>query len=262
MTDQREDSPEARIAEIRERARIYRSLKRQWDSPLQDIEYLLGRLHEQEQSWRCFHCGEVFTTVGAASDHFGTNEGAKPGCLIDRVALEEGGKPERGRGLLMALRKAEAKVHEQAQEIEQTIQRVAELPDRTSPEDWPDVMLVTGDELRQILQDELSALLRRRSGETGGWQPTGWRWVCPKCRTVLSCADSTPNRIVETAKAHTRRHREREVIGMEDSGDLPTVPSSEEGNPQPTLTTPCVRCITNPASLCIGCATTYKEGDY
>ncbi len=28
---------------------------------------------------------------------------------------------------------------------------VAELPDRTSPEDWPDAMLVTVDELRAIL---------------------------------------------------------------------------------------------------------------
>ncbi len=28
---------------------------------------------------------------------------------------------------------------------------VAELPDRTSPEDYPDAMLVTGDELRGII---------------------------------------------------------------------------------------------------------------
>lgn len=33
--------------------------------------------------------------------------------------------------------------------------RVAELPDRTSPEDWPEAMLVTGDELAQIVEDEL-----------------------------------------------------------------------------------------------------------
>lgn len=59
--------------------------------------------------WTCFHCGETFTTPGAARDHFGAAKGAEPGCLIEyRVALEEGGKPERGRGLLMALRKAEA----------------------------------------------------------------------------------------------------------------------------------------------------------
>src|SRR4029453_8937191 len=34
------------------------------------------------------------------------------------------------------------------------IRRVAELPDRTSPADWPEAMLVTADELRCILQDQ------------------------------------------------------------------------------------------------------------
>jgi hypothetical protein len=58
-------------------------------------------------AWECFHCGETFTTPGGARDHFGETPENTTGCLIDRVALEEGGKPERGRGLLMALRKAE-----------------------------------------------------------------------------------------------------------------------------------------------------------
>lgn len=35
------------------------------------------------------------------------------------------------------------------------IQRVAELPDRTSPDDWPEAMLVTSEELRDIIEDEL-----------------------------------------------------------------------------------------------------------
>lgn len=61
-------------------------------------------------SWRCFHCDEEFTTRGAAADHFGPHPAATPGCVIDKVAIEEGGKPERGRGLLMALRKAEAEL--------------------------------------------------------------------------------------------------------------------------------------------------------
>ena len=58
--------------------------------------------------WTCFHCGETFTTPGSASDHLGRLLRLRQGVLIDRVVLEEGGKPERGRGLLMALRKAEA----------------------------------------------------------------------------------------------------------------------------------------------------------
>lgn len=50
--------------------------------------------------WTCFHCGETFTTVGSARDHFGANPDAQPGCMV-RVSL--GGE----RGLLMALRKVE-----------------------------------------------------------------------------------------------------------------------------------------------------------
>ena len=35
--------------------------------------------------------------------------------------------------------------------IDSVLRDVAELPDRNSPEDWPDAMLVTGAELRQII---------------------------------------------------------------------------------------------------------------
>ena len=50
--------------------------------------------------WVCFHCGERFTTYGAAEDHFGKTPEAKVGCLIN---TEE-------RGLLMSLRRAEEEV--------------------------------------------------------------------------------------------------------------------------------------------------------
>lgn len=40
--------------------------------------------------------------------------------------------------------------------IDAIIRDVAELPDRTSPEDWPDAMLVTADELRAILLARIS----------------------------------------------------------------------------------------------------------
>lgn len=53
--------------------------------------------------WTCFHCGETFTTVGGARTHFGAAQTAEPGCLI-RVSV--GGE----RGLLMALRDAEARL--------------------------------------------------------------------------------------------------------------------------------------------------------
>lgn len=47
-------------------------------------------------------------------------------------------------------------VKRRADIVNDVIQAVAELPDRTSPEDWPDAMLVTADELRAILLDRLS----------------------------------------------------------------------------------------------------------
>lgn len=40
---------------------------------------------------------------------------------------------------------------------EQVVQIVAELPDRTSPDDWPEAMLVTADELRDIVSDAVLA---------------------------------------------------------------------------------------------------------
>lgn len=37
------------------------------------------------------------------------------------------------------------------QRADAIVRAVAELPDRTSPEDWPEVMLVTADELHSII---------------------------------------------------------------------------------------------------------------
>jgi hypothetical protein len=39
--------------------------------------------------------------------------------------------------------------------IGNVIRDVAELPDRNSPEDWPEAMLVTSNELRAIISDRL-----------------------------------------------------------------------------------------------------------
>lgn len=44
----------------------------------------------------------------------------------------------------------------QAVLIGKVIQAVAELPDRTSPDDWPEAMLVTAAELTAILEVALS----------------------------------------------------------------------------------------------------------
>lgn len=51
--------------------------------------------------WQCFHCGEVFETVGGARVHFGADPTKEPGCLIKIKYGDE-------RGLEMELRKVEA----------------------------------------------------------------------------------------------------------------------------------------------------------
>ena len=63
------------------------------------------------EGWQCFHCGECFTSVGAAQDHFGAKPDAVPGCVL-KVRLGE------ERGLLMGLRKIEAAYDELLSEFE------------------------------------------------------------------------------------------------------------------------------------------------
>lgn len=53
---------------------------------LRDI--LLRAIAEPAQSWRCFHCGDVFTSPKHAASHFGIDQGAEPGC----VAVLRGGE--------------------------------------------------------------------------------------------------------------------------------------------------------------------------
>lgn len=44
--------------------------------------------------------------------------------------------------------------------ISAVIRDVAELPDRTSPSDWPDAMLVTAEELREIIESRAPQYIR------------------------------------------------------------------------------------------------------
>lgn len=77
--------------------------------------------------WTCYFCGETFTTPGSASDHFGA-EGQAPGCLVDyRIQVEQGGKPERGRGLLIALRREQEKNEKLRRELEEEENNLANV---------------------------------------------------------------------------------------------------------------------------------------
>ena len=69
--------------------------------------------------WRCFHCGENFTTEAGAREHFGLSEDATPACVI---------KGSEG-GLVKALREAEAAaaeaiatLHAESSEVERAYQ--------------------------------------------------------------------------------------------------------------------------------------------
>lgn len=44
-------------------------------------EILAKAAFEPAQSWRCFHCGDVFTTPEAAAAHFGLDQLQEPGCV-------------------------------------------------------------------------------------------------------------------------------------------------------------------------------------
>ena len=62
-----------------------------------------GTYRMPKDGWVCFHCGERFTTPGAAAIHFGKTPKSKAGCLI-KVGEE--------RGLLMEIRRLEAVIAE------------------------------------------------------------------------------------------------------------------------------------------------------
>ena len=53
--------------------------------------------------WVCFHCGERFTSVGSAEDHFGARPTDMAACLI---------KFGNERGLVMELRRTQALLRE------------------------------------------------------------------------------------------------------------------------------------------------------
>ena len=74
-----------------------------------DIHGVAGTMVKQDtypmpaDGWVCFHCGERFTTVGTAEDHFGARPRDMAACLI-KVGEE--------RGLVMELRRVQAELRE------------------------------------------------------------------------------------------------------------------------------------------------------
>lgn len=82
--------------------------------------------------------------------------------------------------------------------IDEIIRDVAELPDRTSPEDQLDMMLVTADDLRTIIRSHLKphdAVSEKRAlviyfdnDEDRIGMVEAFKEVCPTARAVLSAS--------------------------------------------------------------------------
>lgn len=67
-----------------------------------------------------------------------------------------GGEPLALLAELDAERAENARLRADRDAIDLILRDVAELPDRTSPDDWPEALLVTAEELREILERHLS----------------------------------------------------------------------------------------------------------
>lgn len=81
-------------------------------SPNRDVPWDYATEEEYRKGgWRCFHCDERFDTPGGAADHFGSYEGATPGCILKVQLGDE-------RGLLMELRKREAELNTLRSDLE------------------------------------------------------------------------------------------------------------------------------------------------
>jgi len=65
------------IAALKESAEAHKA--RSLEAYLRDV--LRRAAAEPVQSWRCFHCGDVFTNVEHARAHFGIDEFQEPGCV-------------------------------------------------------------------------------------------------------------------------------------------------------------------------------------
>lgn len=65
--------------------------------------------------------------------------------------------------------------------IDRVVQDVAELSDRNSPEDWPDAMLVTADELRQIIEHRAKEAIKQHDAEPVAWLVKSKRGMIRAC---------------------------------------------------------------------------------
>lgn len=151
----------------------------------------IGTYQPPASGWSCFHCGETFTTRGAAGDHFGATPAAVAGCLLRVQAGDE-------RGLLMALRKAEAERD-----------RLRALID--TPE------LVDFD--RAVQLESAHQVERWGSAHDAGKSPEDWLWLvgylCTKATQAARYGDGDKHRHHVITAAAVLRNWHRQIIGQD-----------------------------------------------
>lgn len=72
---------------------------------LLQIDSLLSDCEEMENSWRCFHCEEVFTDKASAEEHFGLDREEWPAACVDPLRTDE---KERQAAFVSAFKEMEA----------------------------------------------------------------------------------------------------------------------------------------------------------
>jgi hypothetical protein len=135
---------------------------------------MVDTYHQPEHGWTCFHCGETFTTIGGARDHFGATPDKEPGCMI-RVQL--GGE----RGLLKALRKSEDLLARHMSEDTDLHRHLYTLQGRHSEalRDAEETGYARGLKDYQALSQQLS--------DTQAKLEAAERWLKTKARHHISC---------------------------------------------------------------------------
>ena len=94
------------------------------------------------------------------------------------------------------------------------IQRVAELPDRNSPEDWPDAMLVTGEELQFIIGEEIVPLAEEtmRLYRELGASKENLRFMGDQLDTAIAERDDLRSRLASAEVARIEAMNESSVM--------------------------------------------------
>ena len=83
------------------------------------------------------------------------------------------------------------------------VQDVCELPDRSSPEDEPEMMLVTGEELHELIVNQIENALAARTPAGAAGDPVGEdasTWGDPDCFAYPECGCRIEGRCGETAR--------------------------------------------------------------